>query len=616
VGSQGMSVSVFHGGGAACSERWQRTVMHEREAGTMTTGSGRRTRSCFAHLLGGIAIIALLILSTGNASAADGELVWAKRAGGTSGDRCYGISSFSDGSSVVTGSIIGTAVFGAGEANETTLISAGSIDIFSARYNANGTLDWAKRAGGTGQDYGTGISTLSDGSSVVTGYFNGTAVFGAGEPDETTLVSAGSCDIFVARYNANGTLAWATRAGGTDTDQGYGISAFPNGTSVVTGRFKGTAVFGVGEPNETTLVAAGYYDYDILIARYNSDGTLDWATRASGTQEEGLGISSFPDGTSVVTGWFADTVVFGAGELNETTLVSAGAGDIFVARYNTDGTLAWATRVGGAYHDLGRGISTFADGTSVVTGDFRDTAVFGAGEPNETTLVAIKSDIFIAKYNSDGTLAWAKRAGGKGWDQGWSISAFFDGTSVVTGPFRGLVIFGAGELNETTLVSAGSMDIFIVKYNADGTLAWATRAGGTKWDHGWDISSFPDGTSVVTGYIEGTAVFGSGEPNETTLISAGYDDIFVAKYGGPSTPTPWPAVVVGTVASKRTPTPTPTPTRTPWPTVAVGTVGSKRTSTPTPSPTPTQTRTPTPRPTSPPYKTPTPTQAKGKVGLR
>ena len=55
---------------------------------------------------------------------------------------------------------------------------------------------------------------LSDGSSLVTGMFGGTATFGPGEPEETTLTPAGGANIFVARYNPDGTLAWAKRAGG------------------------------------------------------------------------------------------------------------------------------------------------------------------------------------------------------------------------------------------------------------------------------------------------------------------------------------------------------------------------------------------------------------------
>jgi uncharacterized delta-60 repeat protein len=463
----------------------------------------------------------------------DGNLIWAKRAGGGFSGDGRGITALSDNSTVVTGGFIGTAAFGEGEPNETTLVSSRlDPDIFIARYNADGTLAWAKRAGGDDYEVGFGIAALSDNSTVVTGWFSGSATFGEGEPNETTLVTAGDNDIFIARYNADGTLAWAKRAGGVSFDSGFGITALSDNSTVVTGDFEYSATFGEGEPNETTLVSAGS---DVFIARYNANGTLVWAKRAGGDDYEvGFGITALSDNSTVVTGDFKGTATFGEGEPNETTLVSADFfSDIFIARYNANGTLAWAKRAGGVSFDSGFGITALSDNSTVVTGDFIGTAAFGEGEPNETTLVSEGSsiyDIFIARYNADGTLAWAKRAGGVSGDVGYRIAALSDNSTVVTGGFGGSATFGEGEPNETTLVSAGSFDIFIARYNADGTLAWAKRAGGYVVDVGSGITALSDNSTVVTGYFVDTATFGACEPNETTLVSAGGADIFIARF--------------------------------------------------------------------------------------
>jgi hypothetical protein len=157
--------------------------------------------------------------------------------------------------------------FGAGEPNETFLVSAGKGDIFVARYDANGALLWATSAGGTESDQGIGIAGDGAGGSVVSGQFFGTARFGADEPNETFLVSAGNTDIFVARYDANGALLWATQAGGTGFDKGNGIAGDGAGGSVVSGQFEGMATFGAGEPNEATLTSAGD-STDIFVARW------------------------------------------------------------------------------------------------------------------------------------------------------------------------------------------------------------------------------------------------------------------------------------------------------------------------------------------------------------
>src|SRR3972149_4329281 len=112
-------------------------------------------------------------------------------------------------------------------------------------------LEWAKRAGGTSFDYNFsgGIAADTSGNSYVTGSFNGSATFGAGETNETTLVSAGESDIFVAKYDSSGMLVWAKRAGGTSHDNGRGIAVDSSGNSYVMGIFIGSATFGAGETN-------------------------------------------------------------------------------------------------------------------------------------------------------------------------------------------------------------------------------------------------------------------------------------------------------------------------------------------------------------------------------
>ena len=510
--------------------------------------------------------------------AAEGSLDWAKRAGGVGWDGGISLASCIDGSSVMSGGFDETATFGAGEANETTLGWPGCSGGFIARYNTDGTLAWAKGPIGDYDFEDSGaIASGADGSILVTGYFTDTAIFGVGESNETHLESAGSSDIFIARYDEDGTLAWAKRAGSTKGDQGMSIACFPDGSSAITGWFEETAVFGAGEAMETTLSLSGPW-WGVFIARYNADGTLAWAK--GGNRGEGGGLSSDEDGSSVVSGRFGGTSVFGAGEENETSLVAAGYNDIFIARYSTDGTLAWAKSAGGAHPDHSYAVALFGDGSSVATGSFEISAIFGEGEANETTLTAVGSvDIFVAKYNADGTLAWAKHAGSNYVDWGFDIASLESGSSFVTGFFTQTATFGIGERNQTILVSAGGYDAYIAKYNAKGTLAWAKRIANKGPSFGLGIASYIDGSCVVSGDFGGTAVFGEGEANETDLVSAGNQDLFIARYHGLST----------------SPTLAPTPSSSPSPTPE----GYR---TPTPSPSRTPISTPTPFG----YKTPTP----------
>ena len=411
----------------------------------------------------------------------------------------------------------------------------------------DGDLLWAVSAGGTLTDEGRSIAVLSDGGSVVTGTFGAfvmdpgvtyTATFGAGEDNETILSSAGEFDIFVAGYNADGTLAWAESAGGTGVDQGYGIAALADGSSLVTGRFQFTATFGAGEDNETSLTAPAW-PVNLFLAKYNSDGTLAWAVSAGGdTSTEGHAVATLADGSALVTGQFAGTATFGAGEGNETPLTSAGQNDLFVAKYNSDGTLAWATQAGGTDNAdaNGKGIAALTDGSSLVTGAFWNDVTFGAGEANETTLSSAGDwDIFVAKYDPDGDLVWAMRSGGNRSAEGEDIVALADGSSLITGNFEGVATFGPGDPNETILDSGDYPDILVAKYNSDGTLEWATHAGGDDYDYGRGIAVLPNGRSIVTGDFESTATFGAGETNETSLTTSANRDFFLAEYNDDGT---------------------------------------------------------------------------------
>jgi prepilin-type N-terminal cleavage/methylation domain-containing protein len=410
------------------------------------------------------------------------------------------------------------------------------------------TITFAKSAGGIGVIGEAGSFELSkttsipDGSSIVTGYFYGEVTFAPG----ITLTSQGydedawTQDMYIAKYNADGSVAWAKKSTNTSPNifgvsAVYDITGYADGSSVIAGKSYDNIVFGAGDTNQVTLTNLGG-GFNFLV-KYDVNGNVIWAKKVSNTQYSSdpiSAVSSLSDGGSIITGTFYDTVVFGAGEVNETTLTSSNSsGDIFVAKYNTGGDLVWVKKAGGDFYDNSSDISTYADGSSIVTGyffEFTGNVTFGAGEANETTLsTAGGTDIFIAKYNADGSLAWAKRAGGIDWENPPYITSNTDGSSVIVGYFYGDIIFGGGEANETTLSSIGSniYDIFIAKYNANGSLAWAKRAGGANSDYGIDIGGLVDGSSVVIGSFGGTAIFGQGESNQTSLVGGGG---FLAKY--------------------------------------------------------------------------------------
>lgn len=226
------------------------------------------------------------------------------------------------------------------------------------------------------------------------------ATFGYGEPNETTLVSGGHWDIFVARYDSSGKLRWAKRAGGAGSDQGIGIAVDGEGGCFVTGVIAEAAVFAPGEANQTILMAEG--SWDTFVARYDSNGVLHWVKQITGPAAiGGVGIATDWAGNSAVSGYFLGTATFAPGEGNQTTLTSFGNLDVFVAKYETGGGLAWVKRIGGPGPDQGAGVVFDSVGKIRVTGSFSETITFGAGETNETELTSTGGqDIFLAMYGA------------------------------------------------------------------------------------------------------------------------------------------------------------------------------------------------------------------------
>ncbi|MCK4979291.1 MAG: SBBP repeat-containing protein, partial [Candidatus Delongbacteria bacterium] len=122
---------------------------------------------------------------------ANGNWLWATKAGGNYYDTGNGIAIDDNGNSYIIGHFVYTATF-----SSYSLTSSGSADIFVAKMDAYGNWQWAGKAGGTNGDEGYAITIDEVGNSYVTGSFRETAVFGS-----YSLTSSGEWDIFVAKMD-------------------------------------------------------------------------------------------------------------------------------------------------------------------------------------------------------------------------------------------------------------------------------------------------------------------------------------------------------------------------------------------------------------------------------
>jgi hypothetical protein len=319
---------------------------------------------------------------------------------------------------------------------------------------------------------------------------------------------------------------WAKAMGGIDSNYGTSIAVDAGGNVYTTGEFFGLTDFdpGAGTYN---LFPAG--SSDIFISKLDANGNFLWAISMGGTSSTVTSYSIAVDagGNVYTTGDFWGTVDFdpGPGTYN---LTSVGFySDIFVSKLNANGNFMWAKRMGGFFWNTGTSIAVDASGNVYTTGGFNETVDFDPGSGTYNLTSVGDQDIFISKLDASGNFIWAKSMGGASND--WASSIAVDAVENVytTGVFNGTVDFdpGPGTYNVT---SAGGIDIFISKLDANGNFLWAKRLGGNVDDGGNSIAVDAGGNVYTTGYFGVIADFDPG-PGTYNLTSAGDDDIFISK---------------------------------------------------------------------------------------
>ncbi|MFO8145372.1 MAG: SBBP repeat-containing protein [Candidatus Syntrophosphaera sp.] len=297
---------------------------------------------------------------------------------------------------------------------------------------------------------------------------------------------------------------WAVQAGGTGYNEGQSIAVDSQGNQYVSGKFQGIASFGAH-----TIYSSG--NYDIFAAKLDPDGNWLWAVKAGGTASDaGTGIAVDASGNAYLTGFFYGTAGFGG-----YTLTSSGNYDIFAAKLDPNGNWLWAVKAGGTSNDNGEGIAVDGSGNAFLTGEFQNTATFGA----HTIASSGDQDIFAAKLDPNGNWLWAVKAGGTSNDFGYGIAMDGSGNAFLTGGFQVTASFGG-----YNLTSSGVQDIFAAKLDTNGNWLWAVQAGGASNDNGYGIAMDGSGNAWLTGAYYGTASFGP-----YTFTSSGGFDIFAAR---------------------------------------------------------------------------------------
>ena len=222
-----------------------------------------------------------------------------------------------------------------------------STKLLQAAAGGGVVVSWIALLGGTENDFGNAVAIDSADNIIVTG--------------RTTSDGAGGTDFLIAKHNSAGALQWDRTLGGTGSDDGNAVAIDSADNIIVTGR--------------TNSDGAG--GYDVLIAKYNSAGALQWDRTLGGTGTD------FGNAVAIDS---ADNIIV----VGYTNSDGAGGYDFLIAKYNSAGALQWDRTLGGTGSDIGAAVAIDSANNIIVVGY---TTSDGAGI----------NDLLIAKLPPNGS---------------------------------------------------------------------------------------------------------------------------------------------------------------------------------------------------------------------
>lgn len=417
----------------------------------------------------------------------------------------------------------------------------------------NGNCDYESTItiGGGEGDGGWAIGFDNAGAKYWTGYFSGSDVnfntTGVGSPDLKT--SAGNNDVFVTKFNIDGSYAWTRTFGGSEQDRGYNVHFDSADNMILTGYFSGANVdfnfTGSGSPDIKNSNGEG----DIFVTKINSDGSYAWTRTIGGPDRDvALGVATDQENAVYFTGYYGydhsnvsvefNTTGSGSSDLKEAHDGTEG----YVSKLNADGSYGWThAMISEEYEGEIWGIAVNSNNKIDIFGIFSGADInlnmSGSG-PADIHSTQGATDIFISQYNTDGSYVWSKVIVSpldSGMDGAYGLTIDQFDNIYVTGWFESDTInlngSGSGPDDIHMNHSDAIKDIFLMKYSDTGEYLWGRTIGGTGQEWGYSVAT--DGNDAV--YLQG--FFGSnyidfnqdgGVPDYR--VNQGGMDGFISKY--------------------------------------------------------------------------------------
>lgn len=327
---------------------------------------------------------------------------------------------------------------------------------------------------------------------------------------------------------------WSTYYGGFGSDSFLACAEDPNTHDIVAvGRsssFNNIATSGAYQTAPFSTMAIP----DAMVIKFNSDGQRLWGTYFGGDNNDyftSCDIDAW--GNIAASGSTFSTVNIATPSAYQTTFGGGIFSDGLIAKFAPNGTLLWATYLGGTGVEDSYACIFDEDGNLYVGGyssAATPSSVIATPGTHQTTNNGLQ-DAYLMKFDPSGARLWGTYLGGNSNDRCLGICRDNQGFIYITGltASSGVNYIGTPGTHAPNYI--GGEDAFLVKFDSNGNRIWGTYFGGPQTEHSFFCSADQQGNIYIAGFTNsstGNSIATAGAHQHQ--YGGGTRDAFLAKF--------------------------------------------------------------------------------------